>query len=278
MDFSVPREDSSAKDIAKNLGLGVGLVYLIFVFLEPFDFNINKHNKYIVFLGFSFLYYVVLFILMNWIYPLLNDFFKIKKWYFYHFLLGYIFMIAFVAVAHDSFQNYLNGLTILNFGSLIKTFFHAILIGLIPTVILSYISYTKALNKKLKASTKDLTSTLKQHPQEGQLVISASNEKEMYQFEASSVIFIKSEDNYIDVNYFSQGVLKSELIRTTLKRAEQVVEHPFLRVHRSYIINLNFVTKIAGNAQGMQLELKSVDKKLPVSRSYVNKLKETLTS
>ena len=74
------------------------------------------------------------------------------------------------------------------------------------------------------------------------------------------------------------SAIENELIRATLKNVEKNVSNPFLRIHRSYLVNLNHVYKISGNSQGMQLFIKSTEESLPVSRSYINALKKVLQS
>jgi len=275
---SVIRKDVRTIDIIKPLGLGMGIIYTLFVFLEPFQFYTSVYNKFVVFLLFSASYFVVLFIAIKWIFPFVNTLVNLKKYYFYHFVLGYLFLIILVAFTHHLLQNYLNEESLFNFELFIEILVNAFFVGLIPVFILSLLSYNRALQKEIKSSTRDLTQLLKEVPQEGNLSIKSQNDKEVYQFTASTILFIKSEDNYINVIYkdLSDNGVKTELIRTTLKKVEDHIELPFLRVHRSYIVNLNNVFKIAGNSQGMQLFIKEQKPQIPVSRSYVENLKKAI--
>ena len=71
-------------------------------------------------------------------------------------------------------------------------------------------------------------------------------------------------------------ILEKELIRIPLKTVETFIEFPFLKVHRSYVVNLNQITKISGNSQGMQISLKGLDEIIPVSRNYIEPLKKSI--
>lgn len=49
---------------------------------------------------------------------------------------------------------------------------------------------------------------------------------------------------------------------------ENLAEFPeFYRCHRTYIVNLQKVKHISGNAQGYKLHLENIDTLIPVSRS-----------
>jgi DNA-binding LytR/AlgR family response regulator len=110
------------------------------------------------------------------------------------------------------------------------------------------------------------------------VVLYAENGKEKYEFQISSLLYISSEGNYVEV--FSQNeVVEIKLIRNSLKKTEeQLRDYPFiLRCHRAYIVNINKITKTTGNAQGFKLTLENiVDKRIPVARSYTKQFKKLL--
>lgn len=73
------------------------------------------------------------------------------------------------------------------------------------------------------------------------------------------VLFLESEGNYIRI----QTLQKRFLIRCTLGRAIEKMQKPFfIRVHRSYCVNINKITKF--NEQ----ELYVADFKIPIGRNY----------
>lgn len=68
------------------------------------------------------------------------------------------------------------------------------------------------------------------------------------------------------------------LIKSSLKDLEQrLTSHSFFRVHRSYLVNLIYVTRLTPWFNGAyHIELEGITKQLPVSRNYVKKLREKL--
>jgi DNA-binding LytR/AlgR family response regulator len=69
------------------------------------------------------------------------------------------------------------------------------------------------------------------------------------------------------------------MFRSTLKKMEgQLQAYPFFyRCHRAYIVNMNKVVHISGNAQGFKLHLAGLDDTIPVSRSLNEEIGEKLS-
>ena len=253
------------------------VIYLIFIFLEPFNFNIIGYNKYIVSFIFVLSYYLSLFISIKFVIPYFRKITNIKKLYFYHYILGYFFLIIVVAITHQLLQNILNGDAWFEFNQFFKTISNAFFIGFIPTIIVALIKYISLIEKQIKHTNLGINNSLKKYPQSGILTIESSNKKNVYRFDKTAILYMNSEDNYVGVKFFNDNnILEKELIRIPLKTVESFIEFPLLKVHRSYVVNLNQITKISGNSQGMQIALKGIDELIPVSRNYIEPLKNTI--
>jgi DNA-binding LytR/AlgR family response regulator len=74
-----------------------------------------------------------------------------------------------------------------------------------------------------------------------------------------NLMFIKAEDNYSRL----YTIDKNFILSSTLKKVEEkLTSKKFVRIHRSYIININYVDKYKENAIYIQRH------KLPIGRSY----------
>ncbi len=105
------------------------------------------------------------------------------------------------------------------------------------------------------------------------LLLVADNEKDSLTVPATSLLFVESSDNYCTVVYLKNELPVKMLLRSSLTRLEgqvrQVVgEGQFIRCHRSYLVNLNQVERVTGNAQGYKLYLGGGQFQVPVSRQY----------
>jgi len=86
-------------------------------------------------------------------------------------------------------------------------------------------------------------------------------------------LFIHAFDNYAIIHSIKDSKYQKEIIRTTLKKTkEDLTEYPnFYQCHKSYIVNLDKVIKVSGNAQGLKLYFKNTHEIIPVSRQLHQK-------
>lgn len=69
----------------------------------------------------------------------------------------------------------------------------------------------------------------------------------------------------------NDGQFKKITERATIKNIEEATSgSPVVKSHRSFLVNVNDIINISGNAQGLLLELSDCDRSIPVSRSYVD--------
>jgi lytTr DNA-binding domain protein len=90
-------------------------------------------------------------------------------------------------------------------------------------------------------------------------------------------LFAESVRNDIIVHYKQQDTVASQTFRLTI--AELMQQLPYdniFQCHRSFVVNLNNITNAKGNSNGYVLTLSPVQEAVPVSRSYVAKLKTFL--
>jgi DNA-binding LytR/AlgR family response regulator len=111
------------------------------------------------------------------------------------------------------------------------------------------------------------------------LLLSGEGQKERLELSADQLFFIASSDNYVQVVYQQGAGTQSRLFRSSLKNMEQqVAAHPhLLRCHRMYLVNLDHVVQVSGNAQGLRLHLHGLEETIPVSRSLTQMVREQLS-
>jgi DNA-binding LytR/AlgR family response regulator len=105
----------------------------------------------------------------------------------------------------------------------------------------------------------------------------SETEKDKVETNEKQLLFIESADNYSAFYVFANGQLKKQLLRGSLKKMEEQIQHPSLyRCHRTYIVNLSKVISVSGNAQGYKLQLEGTELSVPVSRNLGKELKGKL--
>lgn len=95
--------------------------------------------------------------------------------------------------------------------------------------------------------------------------------------DSQNVLYAKAEGNYIDL-FLRNG--SKTLKRLTMKRLENILDsYPnYIRTHRSYIVNINQIDSITGNAQGYKLQIKDCANIIPVSRNMISMFDEKMNS
>ncbi len=95
---------------------------------------------------------------------------------------------------------------------------------------------------------------------------------------SKDLLYIEAADNYIIV-YFRKGEkISREIIRNTLKNVEQYLrsEGCCIRCHRSFIVNLPAISCLRKSGRLYVVEIKGIEKPIPVSRSHIEMVKTFL--
>lgn len=86
-----------------------------------------------------------------------------------------------------------------------------------------------------------------------------------------NIIFLESEKHYI--NFYVSGTDTPFRMRATIKDFEVKFEkYDFIRIHKSYIVNLRYVDFV--DKSNDELRLKTINKKLPLSRNFKKEVTE----
>ena len=99
------------------------------------------------------------------------------------------------------------------------------------------------------------------------ITIASSLKKEDFTINKEDLVYIKSENNYVLISYFESKVMKEKLLRNTLLNINAQLP-TFIKIHRSYIVNPNFILFLKGSKQNAKLQLKDTGLTLPVSETY----------
>ncbi|GAB3041233.1 LytTR family DNA-binding domain-containing protein [Spirosoma pulveris] len=266
---------------ATLIGLFVGLFLLVF---QPFGLNLwETPGKALKILGFgavTFAITVFNFIILRRLFPRL---YVEEQWTVGREIVALMVNILLIAVANRLYLGWLlnaeesSGMSWS--GMILVTF----LIGVFPVTGLVFVSYITQLKKYSQAAASlpvhvhnDVTTlarnapaSLAPAPVDATVTLLADNEKDTVTTDAADLLFIESSDNYCTVTYLRNNQVTKPLLRSSLSRLEKQITQPYIvRCHRSYIVNLDRVERVTGNAQGYKLHLLSGQFVVPVARQY----------
>jgi flagellar biogenesis protein FliO len=105
--------------------------------------------------------------------------------------------------------------------------------------------------------------------------------EENFELNIQTFLYAKVDSNYLEIFYDYSNTNEKDLKRLTLKEfLDQLKSYPFIfKTHRSYVVNLNAIESVSGNAQGYVLYLKNYSKRtIPVSRSKIEEFNQVHNS
>ena len=161
-----------------------------------------------------------------------------------------------------------------------------LLIGIFPITAMTLYSHNKYLQKNLKEAKLVNAKIDDEGPHKAsvhsdkKITLTSVNQSDPpVELLQDDFLFVQSDGNYLEVNFMDTDKPERNLIRNTLLNVESILHKhfpPLIRCHRSFIVNLNQIEKVDGNAQGLVLKIKGCEDSVPVSRKYIEELKSKL--
>jgi len=156
--------------------------------------------------------------------------------------------------------------------ALFKAVISTIVVAIIPVVFVILVLFNKR-NTTNKARSKTINDqiTTKKKTSEKQITLTGEGKFELLQIIPNNIYLIESGGNYCDILFTIDGKQEKRTFRTTLKSmSEQLRTVDYIiKTHRSFLVNVNHINRINGNAQGYQLYINEIDDYVPVSRGHI---------
>ena len=247
------------------------------VFFEPFDININYGEDQVLELLFFGCISTIVLSLFLFVLPyLLPGVFSDSHWSVKHQLLFYFLMLFVIATFNGLYTNYINELSFSwsNYWWMTNRTF---VLGGIP---LSFITLLDYQRKSRFHSTVAEQITERKPPVDQSLeklfTVLTDLKSEQFSIGEKDFYFAKAVGNYVEIFSTMENKLEKSMYRVSLSSIEEQLKEStkLIRCHRSYIVNLNKVTNISGNAQGLRLTLNKESDFVPVSRKYIPQVKQ----
>jgi len=181
-------------------------------------------------------------------------------------IIWVLFVIVFIALGNILYSQWILGE---GFGHVLIWLGFTAAVGVIPATVITLLNYTRLLRKYATTDLRVKELDVVVSNPLAEITFIAENEKDRLTLPADSLLFIESADNYSEIVFLQNEKIRKTLLRGSLSRFEEQIHHPnVVRCHRSYIVNLQQVERISGNAQGYRLQLKRYPLPIPVARRY----------
>ncbi len=261
------------------LGISLGIVLFVMVF-DPFHVEqLDFENRILFASGFGLIIFLIVFFIGIAHPSFIGKAIEEEKYPELRLGIRNLLIWFLSALSISFYLNFLKTVSLTSYDV-----YKIALICLLPPVIIGIYEKMLELREKNEALLlseeilKKQISNLEQNESRELIDFYSENRSEKFSLQSSDILFIKSADNYAEIHYTEGDQLKKRLIRNTLKNLElQLEAFPnFIRCHRISIVNLHKIEKLVANCNTHALIIKGLEEKLPVSRSYFLKVKDSL--
>lgn len=110
------------------------------------------------------------------------------------------------------------------------------------------------------------------------ITFEGDNQAEKKAINVNNLFYIEAASNYIKLYFKQNNKLSYTIVRMTMNKAAETVapNHVFFRCHRAYIVNLDKIEQVDGNAQGYKIKLQGAEELIPVSRNLNSEFSDRL--
>ena len=254
--------------------ISIGVFVFLFLF-QPLQIDaLENREKYFLVIGLGIITFLSLslnLLILPTLFPrILNgSSWNVKKEIFWD-----IWILFTVSVGYFLYYKAL-GIMEFGFDMIIKL----ILIAIVPISVLITFNRNRLLRTHLKSAI-ELNKKLQENKALPEKLVhfESDYQKDNLSIKVSMILLIRSANNYIEVFWKEGLAVKSQMVRFSLTKAEEILkDNKFIfKCHRSYLTNIKHIDKIEGSSQGYRLYFDKVDFQVPVSKNYTDKLKELL--
>ena len=278
------------------------VVIVIIVLLQPFKIDEIEKNKYLIIMGYGILtFFSCIFtkLVTYYIFHIDKNNYSLKET-----LIGGIIItlvMGFLVTCYASYiytGNIYNGWHIPDGTFVLSAFWvncgYALIITFFVEVFLFFFNRNKELAQRLKVEV-ELNRIINERAQikqnSGQ---STNNEqetghheitligstKETVKLDVENLPYIESNGNYADITFLQNEQKTKKTLRCTLKQLENnLADFPqIIRCHRAFLVNIQYIIHVEGNAQGYRLKLQNTVESIPVSRAYATEVYQRIES
>ena len=247
-----------------------GLIVAAFLWVfKPFDIDqtpVKNINLFILGYGAVTTAVVLLFLPLPLIF---KDFFNEDNWTVGKNIAFFVFNFFFIGIGNLLYTHFTAGLPLM-WGSFLFFQFVTVSVAFVVAGFFTLLKYSRTLNLNV-AEAKQIEQEVHNIENKNSVteyILRSENDKdEVLKLTSSSLLYIESADNYSKVVFKEKDKIKSVLLRSSLKRTENQIPHPFIfRCHRSFLVNLSLVDSVSGNSQGYRLHFPNCQDSIPVAR------------
>jgi hypothetical protein len=258
-----------------SFAIAIFVFAFLFIF-EPFGvFEKLLVSKLMACLGFGLIVLTLnISFLFGWNYWFIRNY--EQRWTTWRQLVSIFIHVSIISLINVIYSQYIfsselgEGKTL--FERIIDAQFYAHSIAFMPTIFMMTFAELK-MREMYSKQSENVYASPAFEKEISRVKIKTDHSENEIELSSDSFKFAKASGNYVELFYSKEDKVVKDLQRITLSKFEEQVSNSGLNVmktHRSYVVNLDSVQDVQGNAQGYVLSLTSTDEKVPVARNNVD--------
>lgn len=262
-----------------------GFVSLFLYVFRPFGLGNAGQDIGSLALGYGLTTFAVMTLLNVIMIPFFPGFFNDERWTVARELVWSLVNVALIGVANALYSACM-GMVPFTAGAVLVFEAYTISIGIFPVAInvllrewrltKTYRERSQRINERLETAPAEQQTTTTQSTKV--IRLTSDNGKEEIPVPVDDLFFIRSADNYVEVHFRQNGEIRRKVLRNTLKRTSEQLPagQQLFKCHKSYLVNLQNVVRVSGNAQGYKLHFPGLETPVPVSRQLNEEIRNRL--
>lgn len=280
----MPFFETTRQKLIISISFGISIIVFLFFFDQP-PAGDKLNISLLKIFAYGFITFFVLFFFSYFMPKLLPRIFYLETWTVGKSLLFGIVLIISIGLANTffafRFDNPNKNTEIIPF--LFAVVYRTFIIGLIPSIIFHFWlerKLYKDYSEKALKLEKNIEKSTRHKNENKELVFQINNKGESLALKNKDLVFVKSEGNYCQIFYNENSSPQKLILRNTLKSFEEDLKctSNICRCHKSFIINLDYVLHVKGNARGYYFIVDVFNYPVPVSRDLSKELFEKLSN
>jgi hypothetical protein len=208
-------------------------------------------------------------------------YFNEDKWNNGKEVMNTMAIVFLVALGNMLYSNYV-GFFSLSFYMLVVFLGITLSVGIFP-VLIQVLLRQNALQSKYNTASESINKGIQDsiiNPDPRAIVLHDEDGREVLTCAVDELIAMESADNYVKIYLSVNGSEKNLMVRNALGKYESELstfDH-FMRTHRTFLINLDKIEHVEGNARGYNIKLKGLAKTIPVARRRIDAFDQAMSS
>ncbi len=270
-----PAPEPGIRSILISIGVGLFIGFFL-AYFQPFDLDkVVMQNKTLKILGFGVISFFTVAIFNHFIPLFFPQTISDKNWTVGKEIFGFILMITCIAAFNIIYSNLIGALAF-SFKNIIEMMASTFTLAIIPSTFMILLDHNRKLKKYVdEVQQLNIPVNPPQPKTISNINIQTDAANEQLTIKPDLFLYAEADGNYVIVFHHNNSHIEKKMYRTTLTKLDtQIPLEHIIKCHRSFIVNLDKVNDVKGNAQGFKLSLDASPAQVPVSRKFVPLVKD----